>query len=367
MKPFLLFLLYLYSSVLYGQKSISSIVADKKTHKPIPFAHVFLSNTLLTGTVTNEDGLFKFNNVNDNSILNISHISYKKQKIKISNIGDTIFLQPVTKELNEITVIALSPNAILEKVANSLVQNYSVNDLMYNSFVRVYQYEKDTTELHILSEYLINVYQDGTHDSQYKIVKMRTNAFSKAGKRYLKDMRVIFGITFSTENLFQFTPDFLSKKRHKKYQIKIIENRNNAYKIECLSKKGEGIYFLDIDKATYAIKKIVFKHSEDSPYYKEIGFKQIGNKWYATYTFYYHETDSFKKWDKKSNAVFQVIAYYNLNDYLKYRKEQFKSYVNIVAEPIKYHNGNWNDDFWENYNYIPLPDWIKQIIEKKAK
>ncbi len=354
-----------------SQITLRKVLIDSENHKPIPFANVYLQNNYRTGTVSNEDGKFILKNIKKNSLIQISHISYKTFIGNIDSIiRDTIVLQPKTEFLQEVVVTNMSGKKIMEKAINHLAINYSVENLMYNSYIRELIFEEDMQKLHILSEYLIHVYQNKADNSKFQIEKMRAKYFSKLGAKYFKDMRVIFGIASCPENLFKNPPPYLKERNLNKLDFKIIDETDTTFEIGCIPKKiNKNTFFvyhiLFIDKSSWAIKKVISYRTQDKKYYWERGFKQINDKWYNSYLKINQESTLLEEWDSDSKILRNIIAIYNINHELKYDKQSFKSYINIVAEPVKYHIGNWNDDFWENYNYIPLPDWIKEKIDSK--
>ncbi|MCS6973175.1 MAG: hypothetical protein N2044_02080 [Cyclobacteriaceae bacterium] len=50
----------------------------------------------------------------------------------------------------------------------------------------------------------------------------------------------------------------------------------------------------------------------------------------------------------------------------KVNLEDFKGTLNIIAEPISNYTGDFNDSFWQNVNYIPLPGWISKRLQNAA-
>lgn len=354
-----------------GQITLEKVLIDKETHKPIPFANIYLQNNYRTGTVSNEDGKFVLKNIKKSSIIQISHISYKTFNFTIDNISeDTITLLPKTEFLPEVIVTNASEKKIIKNVISHLEINYSVENLMYNSYIRELIYEDDMQKLHILSEYLIHVYQNKTDNSKFQIEKMRAKYFSKLGGKYFKDMRVIFGIASCPVNLSRNPPSYLKEKNLKKLNFKIIDETDTTFEIVCFPNKiSKNTFFVKnvllIDKSSWAIKKIVSYRTQDEKYFWERGFKQVNDKWYNSYLKINQKATLLEEWSPNTEILRKIIAIYNINHELKYDKELFKSYINIVAEPVKYHIGNWDDDFWENYNYIPLPEWIKERIDNK--
>jgi hypothetical protein len=181
---------------------------------------------------------------------------------------------------------------------------------------------------------------------------------------------MIDAISIYNDNIFRYKYDIFKKKKLKNFDIAIfddyISNDNSCIKLLCKPKEKESFasIVLFIDRTSYAVNKMIIYYSESEEEYKEIGFKEINNKWYLDYSKRKTNTTLFSRWKSNSNSTCEKTVIYNINDSILYNRKAFKTTIDIIAEPIKYHLGDWSDKFWENYNYIPLSDWIKQKIEE---
>ena len=115
MKNKIFFLTILLSAFLnvnsYAQKgcSVTGKIVDKSSNKPISYANVGLfskeDSTLITGTISNDDGIFSIENIKSGKYqVKISFIGYQ------SIIIDNVLLQPGTRDLGETTLQVLSEN-----------------------------------------------------------------------------------------------------------------------------------------------------------------------------------------------------------------------------------------------------------------
>lgn len=237
---------------------------------------------------------------------------------------------------------------------------------MYDVYIIVSEFEKDHSELHVLSEYLMHVYQNKKSKSEMQVIKIRAKPFSKAGKKYFKDMRMISAISINSDNIFRFQNDIFKKKKLKNFDITIEENADrDLIKLVCKPKKEKEYakIILYIDRSSYAVSKMIRYYSESGAEFKEIGFKEVNKKWYLDYSKVKTSSDFFSRWKSNSISTGIKTVIYNINDSIPYDSEIFKTAFNLVAEPVKYHIGDWSDDFWDHYNYVPLPDWIKQKVD----
>ena len=373
MKKYALVLLFLITLLsAYAQTNVARIIIDKETSKPIPFAHVYFKDNLLTGTISNTDGRFVLKNIKENDTLVISHLSYETFSNKVKNIqSDTIYLIPKTENIKEVTVTALSGYSIMEKVIDALPKNHFTRNTMYQTFTRIIEYEEDYSEIHILGEYLLNLYENKNGKYNYQVVKIRVKPFSSAGEKSFADYRMILAIaTFGWADILD--EDIFNKRKLKAFLIDLkgeYSDEQGVYiKLICKPKKTNKKYeniVLYIDKASLGIMKCIINYSDTE--FNEVVYHQIGNKWYIANFKRKVKTDFYKelKYKKDSRAMLSWESVYNLKSTNSYNKENFHSYFDIIADPIKKYLGNWDDSFWENYNYIPLPDWIKEKIDSK--
>jgi hypothetical protein len=363
---FLITSIFLVSLVVKGQKTISKIIIDNETGLPVYNAHVYKSDDLKTGTITNKDGKFVFNRISKNDIIQVNHIAYFSFTKPVSLIkSDTIFLQKRAYMLEEVVA---TDKTIINEVIDSLYINHFVEPVMYEVYIIVSRFEKDHSELHVLSEFFMNVYQNEKSKSKIQVIKTRAKPFSRAGKKYFKDMRMMFAISSTSDNIFRFQDDIFKKKKLKNFDITIEDNANDSnndlIKLLCKHKKESTSIVLFIDRTSYAVCKMIKYYSDSGEEFKEIGFKEVNNKWYLDYSKWNISSDLLSKWKSNSNAIVQRTVVYNINDSIRYDSKIFKTVLNLIAEPIKYHIGDWADDFWDNYNYVPLPDWIIQNVDK---
>lgn len=366
-------IIFFFHPVVRGQNSILRTVVDNETGTPIAGVHVYNLDHLKTGTITNENGRFILKGIALEDLIEVSHISYMPFIGTLEKFtNDTIKLIKRSIELDEIVIHGESGQSIMMHTIDSLSVNHSVEPVMYEVFVRAFRYEKDFSELHVLSEYLMKVYQKENHDSEFRIVKTRAKAFSDAGKKYFKDMRMISAISIYTDNIFKYKYDIFNNKKIKYYNIEIGNDSvgfdNNYFQLICTpnSKKVDYNFVLFIDKSTYAVKKIINYYSDPigSIYQDEIGFKKINNKWFLDYSHIKRPSSILiSKWKANSKTIYERLVIYNICEECQYDKKSFKSVVDNIAEPIKWYIGEWSDEFWEDYNYIFLPDWIRAEIK----
>lgn len=95
------------------------------------------------GTVTNADGFFSIkvpHTLLGNGI-KAEHLGFRSNtltgsKIKGGNAALTIWLDPITKQLKEVTVYGAEPRSLVENAIRKIPQNYPASQNMFSSFYR---------------------------------------------------------------------------------------------------------------------------------------------------------------------------------------------------------------------------------------
>lgn len=349
----------------FGQYRVIKTVVDASTKQPIQFVNVTLVKNQQIGTITNEDGLFILFLTDKSDSIEISHIGYNKLRVTSNYKSDTIRLNSSVTLLNEVTISDMSANQVIIKTIENLELNHSVEPVTYNSFVRIVEYPKDTSELHIFEEHLITIHQTKDNNSKFKVRKTRVNAFSKIGEKRLKDLRLINMVSVYADNIFRYQDDFLKRKKVRNYIYKFLDrdlvNDSSAYSIECRSKADTSAISakLYIDKKTFAVTKLIKYYKNDIGLYDftDINFRQYGNKWFLSNSFRHFKNSIYSKYGNKEDNYTDRVCVYTVTNEINDFKD-FKSTINIFAEPVKRHKGNFDDEFWDKQNYIPIPSWI---------
>lgn len=118
MKKVLLFILILLSCIKANSQCISGNITDENNN-PLSFANIAVlsgkDSTLLGGTVSDEQGIFQIEKIEDGSILKISYIGYKTEFINYTGQSFlTIALGYDKTLLKEVVVKATLPKTRLK-------------------------------------------------------------------------------------------------------------------------------------------------------------------------------------------------------------------------------------------------------------
>jgi len=135
-------LLMLMDFQAYSQEfhSISGVVRDARTRRPLPFANVFIPGTTI-GTVTNLNGVFSLKvqaNI-ESKEFGISHLGYHTSLFNVLEqvgTGKVFFLEPHTVTLPEFVLRPQNPRELVRLAVRRIDQNYPLEPQRLIAFYR---------------------------------------------------------------------------------------------------------------------------------------------------------------------------------------------------------------------------------------
>lgn len=360
MKKILILFLLVFSPVtncFCQNLQLKGKILEKDSHKAIEGVYVFESTDHYTGTISNKDGYFVLNMQKKTDSLIFSHINYENLSVKLGNNSFLeIFLSPKTYEITEITVKPIVTRKIIDKVIENLEKNHAVEPVYYNYFTRIVSFSTDST-IDFLEEHAGKILQKKNHNTNIKLEKSRFKFFTKKGEEHYKSYRMISMTSMVLDNLFKLRDDYLHPRKSKNYNYKLLREEKvfdkNCFVIEFTTdkatyyKKGQ----LFIDKATFAIVKKTLDAGCDT---EEVNFVEINGRWYHKST-----NNLMCRDDYFQNR----ITLYNKID-KPVSDDGFVLTAAVLGKKIKKFRGDFHDMFWENHDFIPLPNWIKEDIDK---
>ncbi len=132
-------IVFLFVTFIGQAQTLTSVIVDSATQKPIPYATVLLKNR---GAITNEEGRFSFQlneTVQPTDSLSISCIGYASIKKPLNKFSEkVIVLSAKAIQLNPVIVTNknYTPEEIVEEVENSLSKNYNLGFAKKRIFLR---------------------------------------------------------------------------------------------------------------------------------------------------------------------------------------------------------------------------------------
>lgn len=105
----------------WAQQVCTSSVIDGQTREPLPYASVYVVGKG-KGTIANSEGEFCLTAALDDT-LRFTFVGYSPCSIKVSGVGNTVRLLPISTKLREVTVLPVM--TILQRVYQRLSSDYS--------------------------------------------------------------------------------------------------------------------------------------------------------------------------------------------------------------------------------------------------
>lgn len=164
--------------VIYNFHSVRGIVIDSRTHRPLAYSNIYLSNKS-TSTISNSTGRFEFkiSAAAFHDTLVISHIGYQLMSIPLPLPDSGLIVCRLASDniqIEEVVVKPLDPIYILTKAIENIPLNYDCTPALYTGFFRE-STQQDNKNVS-LSEAIIHVYKEpytSYRDDQVKIFKGR--------------------------------------------------------------------------------------------------------------------------------------------------------------------------------------------------
>lgn len=176
----LFFILFSYSQG--HSQSLSSIILDSVTQKPIPYVTVLLKNS---GVITNEEGRFTFllgDKIKETDSLLISCIGYESIGKPLAEFKENfIYLNPKAIELKEVIVSNknYTPKEIIELVEENIEKNYRLGFTKKRLFLREsYQNTIEKTN-YTIKESTIPAFSKSFLDSVIKTVPKKDTYYTE--------------------------------------------------------------------------------------------------------------------------------------------------------------------------------------------
>jgi|AntAceMinimDraft_17_1070374.scaffolds.fasta_scaffold00792_4 hypothetical protein len=412
---FIFLVLLLNTFVCFSQNliTVNGIVIDKNTNLPLSYANIGLTNSNI-GTVSNKDGEFVLkvskNNINDS--VSISYIGYKTYKCKILEINHRdchIYLVPKTYTLNEVKIKPLNPTDIILKAIDNLDKNYPGQLTKMTGFYR--QNIQQDNKLTELSEIVVEIYKPYFNAKDYKIklIEGRTKKDVSKGelgcasgngidnlllyhdfvtkpsnfgvKKKFKYFNYKIEKITKIDNNYIYVISFYPKKKIKKllpegklyittdtYAFVAIESSSCKEKIKYWKpvKIADLIKYWELLKTENLILNIFtgIKQTGIVDYYSKTEYQEINNIWYLK-TIISNSTYIGENTKEKQDFKLFYSANLVITDIEKVNTSALDSIKNINDyRPIKAIIGEYNEDFWDNYNIIKIEKSLKESLNK---
>ncbi len=411
-------------------KPISGVVKDAVTGESLPYAQIALTGTTM-GSVTNEDGIFRlkipdtgfpdarYPDAGSTDSLNISFLGFRTKRVPVSSF-DTgtlmIFLTPVSLDLREVVIVALTPQEVLHRAVDSISVNYGVDSVILTAFIRTQK-----TVNNKLAEYTEAIVQNlKTGYSYYKpnesgIRHQGSNIPFLHKGRVTSDTNLVnllgevgasaqcLGCNF-VRDIAEFPYEtMLDERDHKHYILKMEELINpeggKIYRImfDQNDRTSKTLYQGEIliDSRDFAILQITYKPSFKA--YDAYEKKKYQSTWFLNSepgwiqemplgetTVTYSKRDIY--WSLSTIRQQYWVTYIHPQNRQRisygYKNEVVVTDVTRDPQLIRAFKGDksigvnqrWDEVvgetdevFWENFNYLPIEEKLRKELDRLEK
>ncbi len=248
---------------------LSGKIIDSHTKMPLPFAHISLNNNKI-GCISNNSGVFSFQVPASfkSDTVTVSYLGYEKNKYIITKTDTNLSfqLQPLSYQINPVSVYGIEPIELLKNAQTQKLSNYTENKGYFKAFYTEMYY--NDTVLTNKAEAFLEIYKGGLNNNlksdQIKLIEGRKLSLKEQPKITL----LLKGgpYNYLTLDVSKNSLDFLQKHNFKNYTYDLdgstLLNNRESYVINFKPKKAvSGIAHsgtIYIDKESNAISKIQF-------------------------------------------------------------------------------------------------------------
>ncbi len=364
-----IFTAMLYTSICFSQNSIefSGKIVDKN-NESISSAHLIVEGTSI-GTLSNEEGFFSFKIPKSNCSQNIriSHVGFKTfvySSMCRTKLDVIVELIESNTQLDSLNIGDISAKQVIRNAIENLEKNHEAEAVSYITYIRLAETVESNPST--LRELIVDAYHEENSKADIKIVKARGKGFTKLGKERLKESTMINVYALHSHLLLRYIPDFLQKSKINKYDFQFLDD---------IEVDGQKYYAISVDSdkylkggevwihpATFAIKYLK-KIYQDEHWKKE-------SKINTTYESYYTESEGkwylnygVKSYDwimNQENVKINHKNTYYVVDRKTSKDFNRKEEMGLMVKPFKLFQGKFDDEFWEDYNYIQLEEKFKE-------
>jgi len=398
-----------------GTSGMSGLVTDAGTGNPLQFAQVAL-NKSTTGTVTNEDGRFFLvlpEPVTGDTLV-ISYLGYETVKLAVSSVtGQTvrISLKPKEVSLQEVEVVALTPEEVMRRMFNRIPDNYGTDSLLLTAFYRSQKFtgKKLAEYSEAIIEDLKAGYFDQNSMKDVKITAERSNKTHLVKGRVVSDTNLVnsMGEVGKMAGCLGciFSGDLIENNFRAMFDEEVF--RFYTYKMEELfNPEGGKIYHIFFDQADKKIKGFRGEMYVDGSSFalmkircrpSFLGYDKY-EKGKARRTYFINNTNGWVAdmplqdltilyskrpggWSLSTIRLEQWISFTLPSSgqkiLLGYKNDLVVTDVNRDPEKVRSFRGDkkagvkqrWDqlagtadEEFWGSYNYLPVEESLKKAI-----
>lgn len=385
-----------------SHSTFTGILLDKETGASIANASVMIQGTSM-GSVTNQNGEFRLHLPDSlsNAVLSFSHLGYVAQSIEAATLAgrnNVLSMEPKVISLQEVLIRLVNPKKLLREMIEYRKNNYSSAPVYLTTFYREGVQLKN--KFQSLTEAVFKVYKSSTMEpdmsDQIKLLKM-----SRIDNCEVKDSliaKIRSGVDACLQlDIVKNIPDFLSVDSgdelyvYTSGDIVPIDDRS-AHVVYFKQKRGirEPLFCgeLYIDSENSALLQARFEiqpeYVKDATRFfvvrqapkiklstQKIAYTVSYKPWNGIYYIHHIRGDLYFKM-RKRRALFSNPTLYTWfemvtcriddENVVRFPRDERMSTHTIFADT----DFKYDENFWGDFNVIPLEESTGKIIEKIA-
>ena len=363
-------LIVLLSITLNAQNKNRKLLWDKVNKSPIEFATI---KSATNYSLSNEEGYFEV--VKDENVIiqNLSYETLAINKEELSN-RDTIFLNPKIFALEEAVV---TRENLYNKMLKTVLEEYAFIPHIEKFYLRVVV--RKNKSLYKIIDFS-GLVEKQTLFSTSKIplpknnYKVQINNVRKVG---IEDRKVDYEL-YNFNNFFTEIASVISQSQFYNFRYEASEDKNNSRIIATpkpdIQNISNNVYILNDDNTFGEVEMVnsrsttpfinlgKYKH-RTIDIYKKSSFQRndMNNKIQLNKAIFKATTELLK--EDKTKEIFDVSYLYFANP------EQnviVKNNINLNKDMFEI-NGDYNDNYWNNNNVLPLSTEMQEFINSVNK
>jgi hypothetical protein len=380
--------------------TITGVVRDAQTRKPVAFATVFVQGAQV-GTVTNLDGAFtlKVDKAVKAELFTISHIGYKTSTFRIENfleqIRHNLFIESSSVTLSEVVIRPDNARELVEQAINKIEVNYPNSPGRLKGFYR--ETIKQRRDYVAISEAIVDVDQSAygyrsTPDRVRIIQGRKSGDVRKMDTLIVKlqggpHVSMLLDIVKNPNILL--SKEWIDSYEYELTDVVMIENAVNYvvdfkpkyvypfplyYGRLYISVENLGITMAEFSvdltdpqkaEQNFIIRKPARLRFTPTRTQYLVSYKEIDGKYYLNYV--RNELEFYADWRRRifrtNYTIMSEMAITELRpdieDRVTYRESFRRS--NILADMVPVY---FDEDFWGGYNVIEPDESIESAIRK---
>lgn len=360
-------LLFLFSSnVIFGQESSRNVLWDKTDNIPISYATI---KGLENYAISNESGVFEFQKTDGK--ITIQSVVYEtlETNFKFLKANDTIFMKPLTYELDEVVI---SKDGLYTQMLKTVLTDYALEPHREKFFLRAVI--RKNNELYKIVDFSGLIERQALFDTKSKPMpkknyKVQIENIRKVGiedkdidfrlfgfKEFLTN---IIRIAFN-KDIFNIKYESTTDKGSKKITLKPKDKEKT---------KIQGFYILNNDK-TFKEANVIYdsKNAE----FEKLGkskYRTVYSNWKSNFerNLQTNKLQLSKAILKGKTEVYEENENYVFNfSYLYYAvpiddTTEIKNNINLSKDMFDL-KGEYNQEYWRNHEILTLTKEMQEFI-----